>query len=147
MISRKSPLCGCWPGLLYGLLLFFSPDGVRAVENEKPTNQVSNAAAPKSLMAALPPAKWQQVEKSVDRGLAWIASQQAADGSFPTLPSGQPGVTSLATMAFLSRGHQPGAGPYGKRINRAIDYVLSCQGPNGLITLLSPGPAHEGKQP
>ena len=76
-----------------------------------------------------------------------MATQQAADGSFPTLDSGQPGVTSLATMAFLSRGHQPGLGPYGQRLNRAIDYVLSCQKSNGLITLLSPGPVHEDKQP
>src|SRR5437667_7664473 len=104
-----------WPGLLASLLLFFSADAARAAENEKPTNQVSKTAAPNSLMAALPPAKWQQVEKSVDRALTWIASQQSADGSFPTLPAGQPAVTSFCVMAFLSRGHQPGIGPYGQR--------------------------------
>jgi hypothetical protein len=129
-------------------LLVCSPlNDVSAVENEKATNQVSKAAAAKSLMAALPPAKWQQVESAVDRALAWMATQQAEDGSFQTLPTGQPGVTSLATMAFLSRGHQPGLGPYGQRINRAIDYVLFCQGSNGLITLLPPGPVREDKQP
>ena len=121
----------------------FSADGVRAVESEKPTNQVSKATAPKPLAAVLPPAKWQQVENSVDRALAWIASQQAADGSFPTLPQGQPAVTSLCVMAFLSRGHQPGLGPYGQRINRAIDFVLSCQKSDGLITFQPPGPVHE----
>jgi len=50
-------------------------------------------------------------------------------------------------MAFLSRGHQPGPGPYGEKLNRAIDFVLSCQMSNGLITLLPPGPVHEDKQP
>ena len=50
-------------------------------------------------------------------------------------------------MAFLSRGHQPGLGPYGQHLNRAIDFVLSCQASNGLITLLAPGPVHEDKQP
>src|SRR5436190_7934942 len=84
-----SVLFWCWAGLLFGLVLFFSAAGVCAVENEKPTNQLSKATAPKSLMAALPPARWQAVEKSVDHALAWIASQQAADGSFPTLPAGQ----------------------------------------------------------
>jgi hypothetical protein len=146
MIFPK-PLLWFWPGLLFGSILFLSTDRVLAAENEKPSNQISKAAAPRSLMAALPPAKWQQVEKSVDRGLTWIASQQAADGSFNTLPSGQPGITSLATMGFLSRGHQPGLGPFGERLNRAIDYVLSCQMSNGLITLLPPGPVHVDKQP
>ena len=98
-------------------------------------------------MAALPPAKWKQVEASVDRGLTWIASQQAADGSFPTFPSGQPAVTSFCVMAFLSRGHQPGIGPYGQRINRAIDFVISCQMTNGLISLQHPGTVHQDKEP
>ncbi len=120
---------------------------VVAAEVEKPTNQVSKISAPSSLAAVLTPAKWQQVENSVDRAVAWMATQQAADGSFNTLPSGQPGITSLATMAFLSRGHQPGPGTYGQSLNRAIDFVLSCQMSNGLITLLPPGPVHEDKQP
>ena len=145
MIFPKSPHW-FWPGLIFGLLLFFSADGVRAAENEKPTNQASKAAAPKSLMAALPPAKWQQVEKSVDRGLTWIASQQAADGSFPTLLQGQPAVTSFCVMAFLSRGHQPGLGPYGQGLNRAIDFVLSRQLTNGLIADRAPGPVHQNRQ-
>jgi len=76
-----------------------------------------------------------------------MASQQAKDGSFQTLPTGQPGITSLATMAFLSRGHLPGQGPYGERLNRALDYVLSCQMTNGLITRLPPGPVHENMMP
>ena len=45
--------------------------------------------------------------------LGWLATQQADDGSFPTLPQAQPAVTSLCVLAFLSRGHQPGLGPYG----------------------------------
>jgi hypothetical protein len=135
------------PPLAFALLVVILPSDVSAAEVEKPTNQNTNAAAPKPLMAALPPEKWQQVEKSVDRGLAWIASQQAADGSFPTLPQGQPAVTSFCVMAFLSRGHQPGVGPYGQRINRAIDYVLSCQMTNGLISLQPPGSVHQDKEP
>ena len=137
----------CWPGLLFGLLLFFSVDGVCAVENQKPTNQLSKAAAPKSLMAALPPAKWQAVEKSVDHALAWIASQQAADGSFPTLPAGQPAVTSLCVLGFLSRGDQPGTGPYGPQLDRAIDFVLSCQMSNGVFSYAPLGTTHVHNSP
>jgi hypothetical protein len=36
-------------------------------------------------------------------------------------------------MAFLSRGHMPGEGPYGRHLNAAIDYTLNCQGSRGLI--------------
>ncbi len=121
--------------LCLGLIFFGSERGVPGVEGERVTNQVAKVAAPTPLAAVLSPEKWQQVEQAVDRALSWMASQQAADGSFPTLPSGQPAVTSLSVMAFLSRGHQPGIGPYGKRINSAIDFVLSCQLPNGLISL------------
>ena len=36
-------------------------------------------------------------------------------------------------MAYLSKGHLPGEGPYGKRIDAAIDYVLRVQQSNGLL--------------
>ncbi len=68
------------------------------------------------------------------RALAWLAAQQAADGSFPTLPEAQPAVTSLCVLAFLARGHQPGLGPYGTQMERGIDFVLSCQREDGLFS-------------
>jgi len=143
MFARRSPFSWYCPRLLGGLILFFAVEGARAVESEKTTNQIARVTANKPLAAVLSPAKWQQVENAVDRALAWMASKQAADGSFATLPAGQPGVTSLATMAFLSRGHQPGLGPYGQRIGRAIDFVLSCQKANGLISLQKNDPRDE----
>ncbi len=100
-----------------------------------------------ALATALPPEKWSQLEKSVDRALDWLAGQQRADGSFPTLSAGQPGVTSLCVMAYLSRGHQPGFGPYGQQLNRAIDYVLSCQQEDGLICHDVPEPVFKDKSP
>ena len=82
---------------------------------------------------ALSALEWRRVDASVDHGLEFLASQQEADGSFPSRSAGQPGVTSLSTMAFLSRGHRPGVGPYGEVIERAIDFVLSCQEEDGMI--------------
>jgi hypothetical protein len=82
---------------------------------------------------ALSADEWKRVDDSVDRGLAWLASKQRADGSFPTAATGQPAVTSLAVMAFLSRGHVPGVGPYGKQLDRAIDFVLAQQQRDGLL--------------
>jgi hypothetical protein len=77
--------------------------------------------------------QWKAVDVGVDRGLAWLAARQQEDGSIPTLESGQPGITSLAIMAFLSRGHRPGAGPYGAFLDRAIDFVIEQQRESGLL--------------
>ncbi len=77
--------------------------------------------------------QWNQVDAAVDRSLAWLASQQRRDGSFPTIKPGQPAVTSLCILAFLADGHRPGEGPYGQNINAGIDFVLSCQKANGLF--------------
>ena len=88
------------------------------------------------------PGKWPAVENSVDRALDWLASQQAANGSFPTQPAGQPAVTSLCVLAFLARGHQPGLGPYGKQIERGIDFVLACQMDDGLFSSQPPKDSH-----
>jgi hypothetical protein len=86
----------------------------------------------------LTPAEWGQVDGAVERALRWLAAQQQDDGSFPTIPNGQPGVTSLCMMTFVAHGHVPGDGPYGRRLERATDFVLSCQKENGLITLIGP---------
>jgi hypothetical protein len=82
--------------------------------------------------------QWTEVEGSVDRGLAWLASQQQRDGSWPTVPYGQPGITGLCTLAFLAHGHTPGTEPYGKVIEKGIVYIAGCQKPNGLVALVAP---------
>jgi len=86
----------------------------------------------------LTPTEWEQLDDSVDRALLWLASKQQRDGSFPTLPQGQPGVTSLCVMAFLTNGHLPGEGPYGQQLAKAIEYISSCQKQNGLLAVVAP---------
>jgi hypothetical protein len=102
---------------------------------------------PPSPMEVLSPAEWQKLGQAVDQGLRWLATTQKADGSFEAPEAGQPGITALAVMAYLSRGHLPGQGPYGERLNRAIDFVLSCQKPDGLLCQIAPGPAYGYMQP
>lgn len=77
---------------------------------------------------------WNTVDESVDRALAWLARQQKADGSFPSSDSGQPAVTALCLLAFLSDGHLPGEGDYGATIDAGINFVLSCQQAKGVIS-------------
>ena len=67
--------------------------------------------------------------------LKWLAANQAGRRIVSNDTQGQPGVTSLCMMAFVAHGHVPGDGQYGQRLERATDFVLSCQKENGLITL------------
>jgi hypothetical protein len=86
----------------------------------------------------LSPQEWQRVDAAVVRALAWLATQQQPNGSFPTVERGQSGVTSLCVLAFMAHGHNPGQGEYGQRLDRATDFIIQCQKENGLITLLGP---------
>jgi hypothetical protein len=79
--------------------------------------------------------QWANIDASIDRALAWLATQQASDGSFATKASGQPAVTSLCVVAYLSSGHNPGQGRFGETLNRAIDFVLTTQREDGLFSL------------
>lgn len=117
--------------LLAGLgMLLLGPPSLQADDEASVIAKVSN------LSAALPPGEWTRVEAGVDQGLAWLASQQAADGRFPGDEIAQPAVTSLAIMAFLSRGHVPDQGRYGAQISAAIDFVLATQRRRGYFSLL-----------
>jgi hypothetical protein len=96
---------------------------------------VGRSASPRDVLS---PDEWRRVDAAVSRALQWLAREQQADGSFPTIELGQPGVTSLCVMAFVAHGNLPGEGAYGKQIESATDFVLSCQKENGLVTLVGP---------
>lgn len=85
--------------------------------------------------------------RSVERGLAWLASVQNADGSW-TCRVGHKlynnyegeegkhvGVTALACMAFLASGNSPGRGPYGEVVRRGTDFLIEAlRDEDGYIT-------------
>ncbi len=77
----------------------------------------------------------QPTQQAITQGLAWLASRQHEDGSFW---SGQNyrkevAVTALAGMAFIADGHLPNKGRYGREVSKAVEFLLSCVQPNGLI--------------
>ena len=82
--------------------------------------------------------QWDGIDVAVKKSLTWLATKQDQDGSFQTVPGGQPGVTSLCVMAFAAHGHLPGQGEYGDSLTRAMNYIISCQKQNGLIALKCP---------
>ncbi len=67
---------------------------------------------------------------AVDRGLAWLAAQQHADGAW----SKNPALNSLALLAFLSAGHVPASKTYGGAVDRGLGFVLTQQAEDGAFT-------------
>jgi hypothetical protein len=103
----------------------------RAIEGERTTK--ADPRDERASQKILTPQQWQQLDRTINRGFEFLATQQQQDGSFRGPPAGQPAITSLCVLAFLSRGHLPGEGPYGKRIDRGVDFVLACQGADGVL--------------
>jgi len=125
------------------LLLAASP----ALAQRAVTREVTTAVAPAPPTKAasdntpvnvLSTGEWRRVDVAVNRALDWLAKQQRPNGSFPTLETGQPGVTCLCMMALISHGHVPGDKRFGTRLEKATDFAISCQKPNGLVTLVGP---------
>ena len=98
----------------------------------------TNACLAQGLDDVLSEKEWEDVDRAVTRGLVWLSKQQQPDGSFPTLPYGQPAISALCEMAFLSHGHLPGEGKYGDQLTKTVNYVARCQKQNGLVTLIGP---------
>ncbi|MHB1559711.1 MAG: hypothetical protein ACYC61_19865, partial [Isosphaeraceae bacterium] len=56
----------------------------------------------------------EDTDRAIQSGLAWLARNQNADGSFGSgTYKGNIAVTSLAGLAFMASGSSPGRGPYG----------------------------------
>jgi hypothetical protein len=92
----------------------------------------------------LPP----DAQAAVDRGLAYLAANQASDGSYPDTRLGSRGnvaVTGLAGLALMAGGSQPGRGRYGIQVGRAVEYVVARGGDGqrrGYLQAVENGPGH-----
>jgi hypothetical protein len=123
--------------LLAAIVPLFGQLGTRGQQNAETGRQPANTA---KLTDVLPPGEWERIDQGVEKALGWLAAQQNPDGSFPTRDLGEPGITSLCVMAYLSAGHQPGEGKYGETINRGIDFALECQKGAGVFSKRDPYP-------
>jgi len=84
------------------------------------------------------------VTRAVDRGVEFLRQSQLADGSWLSPLGKNTGVIGLAALAILSAGHEPGRGPSGECIDRAVAFVLGHQQDGMLITQdISHGPMYE----
>ncbi len=81
------------------------------------------------LAGALVRAAETDADRAVERGLEFLRKQQKESGTFHDNVA----VSALATMAFLARGHVPGSGPDGDRVERGLKDVISEQREDGSI--------------
>ncbi len=83
--------------------------------------------------------------RAVIKGLDYLAAQQADDGSW-TSGGGQAypvAMTGLAGTALLAHGNSPTRGKYSRTVQGAVEFLIRCATPTGLIT----GPSQDSGQP
>jgi prenyltransferase beta subunit len=75
-----------------------------------------------------------EAQNAIDQGLAYLARSQRPDGSFGSVQyHGNIAITSLAALAMMAGGNQPGRGPYGDVVTKALRYVLSQEDGKGYL--------------
>lgn len=103
------------------ILLLFLPHGFAQQNKGKEVEEREYLGTPAS-------------ERAVERALAFLAARQSADGRWVSAQyTSECGITGLCILAFLSAGHQPDRGKYGKVLSKAVDYLLRNVQPDGLI--------------
>lgn len=145
MIDRRGPFFHNWPVLLACAAAFMAGGRQLCRAEDDPSDPIPEATPPTSPSAPADegqagPMRIEQEQTPVslaviDRGLQWLAGQQAPDGSF----GGQShygkhvGITGLAGLAFLSEGSTPGRGRYAGQVEGCIDFILSQGSESGLL--------------
>jgi len=78
-----------------------------------------------------------EAERSIQRGLRFLAASQNPDGSFGANRSARNNVAvcALCGLAFLSAGHTPNRGEYGENVDRAVKFLLKSVQANGYINI------------
>jgi hypothetical protein len=75
-----------------------------------------------------------RTQQAIDSGLAYLARHQHSDGSFGTVQYyGNVAITSLAALAVMAGGYQPGRGVYSEVVTRALRYVLDQDDGRGYL--------------
>jgi hypothetical protein len=129
------------------LLLAYSANVVAKSATAQTVPLTEDIEKDKSGFAALTTSQREALEASVERAARYLLRQQQPNGSFPSLPSGQPGVTSLCILSLLASGHNPHEGSFGKAIDRSLTYVLACQYEDGLLARYYPSMPMQSNNP
>jgi hypothetical protein len=93
----------------------------------------------------LPKHVTQETLRAVTKGLDFLAAKQGDDGAW-ILGGGEAypvAMSGLAGTALLAHGDSPTRGPYSRNVQGAVEYLVRCATPNGLIT----GPTQDSGLP
>ncbi len=85
-----------------------------------------------------------ETRTAINRGLSALARRQITQGEFKGAfgtagYAGGVAVCGLAGMAFLASGSAPGRGPYGKALERCIDFLVRNTDSNGYVSAQATG--------
>ncbi len=84
------------------------------------------------------------VTRAVDRGIEHLVRGQLPDGSWISPMGKNTGIVSLAVLALLAAGHEPGRGKNGANIDQALRFLLDHQRDGMILTAdTSHGPMYE----
>jgi hypothetical protein len=77
-------------------------------------------------------------EGAVETALDWLARHQEPDGSWSVRKTEgegdwDPGVTGMATLAFLGAGHTEKVGKYKENVRKAVAWIISTQRADGAL--------------
>ncbi|MBS3734068.1 MAG: terpene cyclase/mutase family protein [Phycisphaerae bacterium] len=67
----------------------------------------------------------ERTQTAIDRGLEYLAATQNPNGSWSREDQYAVADTALGLMAFMVKAHFPGEGPYGDKLTKALDFLLT----------------------
>jgi prenyltransferase beta subunit len=76
----------------------------------------------------------ERTQKVVDSALRFLISRQNDNGSWAIdRADNAAAVTAYVLHSFMASGHLPGQGPYGKELDRGLDFLVGCVRGDGFI--------------
>ena len=69
-----------------------------------------------------------ETKKAVEKALKFLAKEQGSDGSW-----GNTAITGFVLLAFMSNGHVPNQGDYGKVVAAGVRHLIACCREDGYL--------------
>jgi len=74
-----------------------------------------------------------ELQDRVKKGLQWLSKNLNNDGSMNSVGGDSAAIMALAGIAFVADGNLPNDGPYGREVDRILDFILRNSQESGLI--------------